>query len=1071
MDESQGELLQLFISEALEHLADIESDVLALEEAGANADPELLNKIFRAAHSIKGSAGFLELSNIGKLAHCLENVLGALRTGELVLSGDMVSTLLAGFDSLKDMVSDTESSGDYDISDHIVQLEALRVHSDAASAPASGSSPASGLLERASGHLNLSPANLNLAKKWNGYLYILEYEKSLASDNPDNLRKIFDEISKAGKIIESNPALDEISQHDSVFVLFNSVVDVDLIETLCGLPSDKILAVDEEHIKSLEAIKPNPGQVCERGEIVETGAPTKSNSDKKASSPAAAKKKKPSAPLPDAGVRVKLELLDTLMELAGELVLSRNQLLQAMDHKNHSPMENISKRIDLVTSELQSAIMQTRMQPVSVVFNKFPRVVRDLSKKLKKQVNLEIVGNDVELDKALIEGLSDPLTHLIRNSLDHGLETPDVRINEGKDAEGNVLLKASYMAGHVIIEVGDDGKGMDPEALARSAVAKGIISHDQANSMSPGEKLNLIFKPGFSTAEKVTDVSGRGVGMDVVMTNLNKLGGEIELDSRPGKGATVKIKLPLTLAIVPAQIIKAGDETFAIPQTNIEELLLINARDVKSRIELVGESPVINLRGRLLPLVRLTDVLGLEQQYIDPLSGEKKLDRRESIADRRSRKSPLLGNPKPESNQLDISDSPGSPGSSDSSNPHIQPARFDCPRSLDERRYHASSTVKIVVVSAGAFKYGLVVCDLMDVEEIVVKPLGRHMKKCSMYAGATIMGDGGISLILDVSGLAQSAALVSMEGSDRAIEMKHDADVKDQSDDACGFIIFKAGCGEQMAVPLELVDKLVKIKSGDISRVGDELLISHGGAMLPLFTPEQIVSRENGRLSEDLIVLVMMIHGRMIGLLAPPPIDALERPIIFDKAAVAKIGVKGTAMVDDRLTLLLDVASAVKTLCPGLFKEDDLLQAAGTEGSILLVDDSSFFRRQIGETLKDLGYSVLEAGDGFKAWEILEKRGKEVDLVLTDVQMPNMDGLELTRKIKSDDRFLNLPVMAITTLYDDEALKMGYEAGVDDYREKTDISGMLKNIRGLRGQAHGIAAPLIKAQLTDGQGI
>ncbi|MBU1161581.1 MAG: chemotaxis protein CheA, partial [Proteobacteria bacterium] len=307
----------------------------------------------------------------------------------------------------------------------------------------------------------------------------------------------------------------------------------------------------------------------------------------------------------DASLRVNVSLLDTLMNLAGELVLSRNQLLQAISSGDPRAAETSGQRIDLITSELQEAIMLTRMQNIGIVFNKFPRVVRDLAGNLGKNVELFLKGKEVELDKTIIEAIGDPLTHLVRNSVDHGIEFPEDRNKAGKNITGKIILNAYHEAGQVNIEIYDDGKGLDGQKLAEIAVAKGMVTEDQVRMMSDKEKLNFIFMPGFSTAEKVTDVSGRGVGMDVVKTNLDRLGGVIDIDSKLGKGTTIRIKLPLTLAIIPSQIIVAGGDRYAIPQVNLEELLRIPANQVKDRVEIVGDAEVVRLRGKLLPLIKL----------------------------------------------------------------------------------------------------------------------------------------------------------------------------------------------------------------------------------------------------------------------------------------------------------------------------------------------------------------------------------------------------------------------------------------------------------------------------------
>ncbi|MCB2173765.1 chemotaxis protein CheA, partial [bacterium] len=339
-------------------------------------------------------------------------------------------------------------------------------------------------------------------------------------------------------------------------------------------------------------------------------------------------------------IRVHVSLLDSLMTLAGELVLSRNQLLQTISAGGLKSAEAVGQRIDLITSELQEAIMLTRMQPIGNVFGKLPRIVRDLAARLDKQVDLSIFGKEVELDKTIIEAIGDPLTHLVRNAVVHGIEPPELRRQLGKPEAGSVVLRAFHEAGQVVIEIEDDGAGLDSEQLASLALRQGLVTAEQVQSMSDKEKMNLVFQPGFSSADTVTEVSGRGVGMDVVKSNFDKLGGQIDITSETGKGTAISIKLPLTLAIIPCQVILTEGERYAIPQVNLEELLRIPAHLAKERIEIVGSAEVVRLRGKLLPLVRLADALGIERTYTDPDDGNVKIDRRRRIADRRSKQSP-----------------------------------------------------------------------------------------------------------------------------------------------------------------------------------------------------------------------------------------------------------------------------------------------------------------------------------------------------------------------------------------------------------------------------------------------
>jgi two-component system chemotaxis sensor kinase CheA len=725
------------------------------------------------------------------------------------------------------------------------------------------------------------------------------------------------------------------------------------------------------------------------------------------------------------------------MTLAGELVLSRNQLLQSITSSDHRGSEIAGQRIDLITSELQEAIMLTRMQSIGNVFNKFPRVVRDLAQTLGKQIDLTLEGKDVELDKTIIEAIGDPLTHLVRNSVDHGIETPSVRQQAGKNPTGQIFLKAYHEAGQVNIEITDDGKGLDGDKLAAKAMQKGLISEEQAKLVSARERTNVIFLPGFSTAEKVTDVSGRGVGMDVVKTNLDQLGGIIDIDSEPGKGTTIRIKLPLTLAIIPCQIVLTGGERYAIPQVNLEELLRIPADQVQHRIERVGDADVVRLRGNLLPLIRLSDVIGVEPQYTDPESGETRPDRRQSLSDRRSKKSPLFAE------ETDAS-------ADASAEPQNEPDGEQVRRKIKERRFHANSALNVVVVSTGAMKYGLVVDELNDSEEIVVKPLGRDLKKCKGYAGATIMGDGRVALILDVSNIAHMAGLTSIEGSARAAEIAQaEQEAVRARQDKQALLIFRSALDEQFAAPLNLVERIEKIKRTDVENLGGKRVIKYRGGSLPLFSIDEVAMVNPLAESDNMLVIVFNVAKREVGLLAMGPVDAQEVKLDVDGITLRQDGIMGSAIINDTTTMLVDIYEIVKILNPQWFEDPKIPENEGGEAStILFAEDSSFFRSQVKTSIEKEGFNVLEAEDGAIAWDLLVENADKISLVVTDIEMPNMDGFELSEKIKQHASFSHLPVIALTTLAGEEDIAKGKQVGIDDYQIKLDREKLMQSIHG-----------------------
>lgn len=952
MQIEDDEILQGFIEESLEHLADIENDLLAIEEDGADIDEDLVNKVFRAAHSIKGGAGFMGLTVIQDLSHVMENVLGLIRSGKLVPTPEIINVLLQASDKLNTMIEDVSNSNDYDIEEHLIPLNAI-------------------------------------------------YDGDVAQPS--------EEIEVEEPVVEEVATVDIPEQ-----------VDAPELE-----PEPEEVQPAEQQ----EPVTPDPTPVPQ----AKAAPPQKSKPVPAAPKKSAAKVKV------DSSIRVHVSLLDSLMTLAGELVLSRNQLLQTISSNDVRNAESVGQRIDLITSELQEAIMLTRMQPIGNVFGKFPRVVRDLSSKLHKTIDLTIVGKDVELDKTIIESINDPLTHLIRNSVDHGIELPDERIKVGKSPKGLVILKAYHAAGQVVIEISDDGKGLDGEVLAAAAINKGLITAEQAQIMSEKEKVNLILLPGFSTAKEVTDVSGRGVGMDVVKTNLDQLGGQVDIISEVGQGTTIFIKLPLTLAIIPCQIIMTGGERYAIPQVNLEELLRIPASQVKDRIERVGNAEVVRLRGNLLPLIRLADILGIARTYYHHEDDEFRNDRRERISDRRGKETALTSEEEAQLRDREEAEVAGD-------------------RSTKDRRYTASSALNIVVVSNGSMKYGLIVDKLQDSEEIVIKPLGKHLQACKGYAGATIMGDGRIALILDVTNLAIMADLTSMDGSDRSKEVAQAAEqrVKAQKDKQA-LLTFRSSETEQFAVPLNQVERIEKIKRSDIEELGGKRVMQYRGGSLSLIAVDDVAMVQPIADHDDLLVIVFNIATQIVGLLAIGPIDALEISVSIDDVTLKQQGIMGSTIIDGQTTMLIDIFEIVSALFPEWFEDKELYEITddgGTVPTILIAEDSNFFRNQVKNYMTESGYDVIEGEDGAIAWELLQEHGDEITVVVTDIEMPNMNGFELTETIRKDSRFAKIPIIALTTLAGEEDIAKGKAVGIDEYHIKLDKEKLMASVHHYVKQLH-----------------
>ncbi|MGE4519903.1 MAG: chemotaxis protein CheW [Desulfobacteraceae bacterium] len=1070
------ETLQMYVEESLEHLGDIETDLLALEEQGEEIDDELINNVFRAAHSVKGGAGFMGLDVIKELSHNLENILGLIRDRELIPTSDIISILLRSFDRLRELISNVETSNDQDIKEYIRDLKNITD----TTLPEDEKMAIEEICEirhpEKTTILHSNRYDIEQAKKQGKFIYILEYDLIHDVHKKDkNPLDVINSLLKSGVILDCKVDIssvgtleDEIPTRIPFIILFGSIIEPDMAPILVDLDSEYVYNITDDDMpvsedkpqKSKEEKEPLIEETDETIKRPEPSAVKKPEEPKPLKEePKKMEKKKPvqkpvsSEPADDqeqaqeqslanandelskkalTSLRVNVNLLDSLMTLAGELVLSRNQLVQGLNSSNQHNIESASQRIDMITSELQEAIMQTRMQPISNVFNKFNRVVRDLSKTLGKEIDLVLEGKDVELDKTIIEAINDPLTHLVRNSVDHGIEMPEAREIAGKSPTGTISLKAYHEAGQVNIEIEDDGGGIDPERIASVAVKKGVITEQDVNLLSAKDKMNLIFAPGFSTAEQVTDVSGRGVGMDVVKSNLEKLGGIIDIDSKKGRGTSIKIKLPLTLAIIPSQIISTGNEKYAIPQVNLDELLRIPAGQIKEKIEKVGDAAVVRLRGTLLPLIRLSDVLGIKRTFTDPETGEEKPDRRYNIADRRSKD--LFAQ---------------SPGDDSLSEEEIQ-RRTDF-----DRRYHAKSAINIAVVSAGTYRYGLIVDELMDSEEIVVKPLGKHLKNCKGYAGATIMGDGRVALIIDVASIAEMSHLSTSSSSKKLAEEKEKMEKSsDKLKEHASLLLFRNTQEEQFAVPLNLVQRIERIKSKDVELVGGQRVVQYRGGSLPLHELGEVANVKPLPDSEQVEVIVFKLTGKEVGLMVHPPVDAVDVVLNIDAQTLKQPGIMGSIIINNMTTLMVDVYSFFKTLHPDWYNETETSSAVNKKESmdpgsikILFAEDSSFFRNQVRGFLEEDGYDVTIAEDGEVAWNIISTGETDYNLILTDLEMPNMDGFELTSKIKKDERFSEIPVVALTSLAGEGDIAKGRSVGIDDYQIKLDREKLLETIR------------------------
>jgi two-component system chemotaxis sensor kinase CheA len=559
----------------------------------------------------------------------------------------------------------------------------------------------------------------------------------------------------------------------------------------------------------------------------------------------------------DSTIRVDVGQLDRLMNRMGELVLLRNQIVQHANSTDDSELLGTSQRLNLLTTELQEGVMKTRMQPIGNIWSKFPRTVRDVAMGCGKQVRIEMEGKETELDKTIIEAIKDPLTHLVRNAVDHGIESPAGRKAAGKDPVGRLFLRAFHEGGQVNIEISDDGAGLDYEKIRNKAVQKGLITADQAARMSERESNGLIFLPGLSTAEKVTNVSGRGVGMDVVKTNIEKIGGVVDVQSTKGRGTTVRMKIPLTLAIIPALIVTSAGDRYAIPQVSLLELVRLEGEQARKGVELVHGAPVHRLRGRLLPLVQLNRELKTN------------------------------------------GDAPPAP----------------------EGRVSETQSINIVVLRADDRQFGLVVDEINDTGEIVVKPLSKQLKGINTYAGATIMGDGKVALILDVVGLGQRANVVS-EARERAVAEKEGGPSAPgaAANQRNAVLLFQHGENGRMAIDLALVARLEEFPPDAVEVAADQEVVQYRGQIMRLIRVSEVLESKRRKAvehgHESLHVVVYSDQGRSVGLVVDRILDIVEESFVMQRQTGRK-GILGSAIIQKRATDILDAPGLIAaTECP-----------------------------------------------------------------------------------------------------------------------------------------------------------
>ncbi|WP_414571809.1 chemotaxis protein CheW [Nostoc sp. CCY 9925] len=722
LNEIDDDDIEAFLVESYENLNQIERDIIELEKASVNG--EALVRIYRSLHTLKGNCGFLPFRHLESLAHAGENLLSCLRDRRLAITPDIISTLLQTVDTIRQILSEIETTkheGDRDYSPLIATLTQLQ-----------------GIQQTP----EVSP--------W-----------------PVNTQVLPQTYTANAESVDLN---------------------------------------DEAELSTITASE-------------------------------------------SSHIRVNVNLLDRVMNLVGELALTRNQILKFSNQFQDTSFTATCQQLSVLTAQLQEGVMKTRLQAISIIWQKFLRFTRDLAIASGKQVQLEMEGGDTELDKNIIETIKDPLTHLVRNCIDHGIELPDERIACGKPACGRLFLRGFHENGKVNIEIGDDGRGLNPKQLKERAKQLGLVSAVQANSMSELEAINLIFLPSFSTAQQVTNLSGRGMGMDIVKSNIEKINGTIEIHSQQGQGTTFKIKIPLTLAIIPALVVRSGGNRYAIGQESLQELVRLETQAL-NKIEMFYDVPVYPLRGHLVPLVDLNQVLQLPNSATN------------------------------------------------------------------------SQTLSIVIIQVDNYQFGLVVDTIEDIQDIVVKPLGKQLKALSVFSGATILGDGSVALIIDVVGLANYSGVIA----NKQLFGENAGNSQEQHSDRQSILLFEGPQGARMGIPLANALRIEEFLASAIEKVGNQDVLQSYGQILPIIDLHQIFLHsdrhlcEHQTLAETLQIVIVSGNSEVsVGLVVDRILDIVEEPLII-KGVPSRPGVLLCAVIQGQITEILDIETVIHIANPHLLQ-------------------------------------------------------------------------------------------------------------------------------------------------------
>src|SRR5579872_5394447 len=913
------DLLREFLTETGESLDTVDNQLVRFEQDPNNA--KILDNIFRLVHTIKGTCGFLGLPRLEALAHAGETLMGKFRDG-MPVTAEAVTLILSSIDRIKEILGGleaTEAEPEGNDQDLIVQLHQMvergmaamgapAAQGEAAPAPAEPAAESSTKVTATEGKLTHQ---------------VLERELRPGEVSLDELERAFRETETeavASPPKKAAPAEPEASG--------SPVAEPPSAEQE---PPGKAKKSAAKKVKTAVEVDPGEGDR-----------------------------------IANQSIRVNVDTLEHLMTMVSELVLTRNQLLEISRRNEDTEFKVPLQRLSNVTAELQEGVMKTRMQPIGNAWQKLPRIVRDLSSELGKQIELEMHGADTELDRQVLDLIKDPLTHMVRNSADHGLETPAERVAAGKPEQGTIRLSAYHEGGHIIICIADNGRGLNTERIKAKALQNGLVTEAELEKMTEAQIHKFIFAPGFSTAAAITSVSGRGVGMDVVRTNIDQIGGTIDIKSVAGEGSSVTIKIPLTLAIVSALIVEAAGDRFAIPQLSVVELVRARANS-EHRIERIKDTAVLRLRNKLLPLMHLKKLLKIDDgSSTDPENGF------------------------------------------------------------------------IVVTQVGSQTFGIVVDGVFHTEEIVVKPMSTKLRHIDMFSGNTILGDGAVIMIIDPNGIAK--ALGAAGNASHEIADENAAHRAGSAEQSTSLLVFRAGSDQPKAVPLGLVTRLEEIAAEKIELSNGRHMVQYREQLMPLV----LMSDVNIRTSGSQPILVFADDGRSMGLVVDEIIDIVEERLNIEVAGSSE-GILGSAVIKGLATEVIDVAHFLPMAFADWFSRKEMRPSMSAQ-QVLLVDDSAFFRNMLAPVLKAAGYKVRVAPSAQEGLAAL-RSGQVFDVVLTDIEMPDMNGFEFAETIRADAHLASMPIIALSSLISPAAIERGRQVGFHDYVAKFDRPGLIAALK------------------------